>query len=253
MTKLVLNAGDLVRNIRNGSARRGWIGKVLRVEADSYVVKWKDKLTNDPIQWYYKDRAHINLEKVEEPSNQCKCVHDELCERCARQMMKVINWPYLYGGSVKRLEEVAEAEKRCKQIIDEFARHQTIALQMSTAPRKVVLKKDRRNVITGRTQHQFVAEMGARGLVEFESRAIGRTTGQALRILGEAMCNPRTAIRIQDVDHAITEYGTPRWEANKHFKQTLDVLIDKMGLKGLRYEHGHIIFNPIVTEETYVQ
>lgn len=231
MQKLVLNVGDHVRNIRQNSSRKGWIGRVGGDDGHHYVIVYENGTQQD----YLKSMAHISLEKIETKPSQCKCVHDELCERCARQELKAFTHFMRYGGSSKLAE----------------AAWNVLAFERSNG--RKVLKRERRNVITGKTQSDMVRDLGhARGVEQFNKRATGRTTGQAFRILGEAMCNPNTAIRVQDVDHAITEHGTPRWSANKHFKYTLDAIIDKMELKGFNFEHGHITYNPIVTEETYV-
>lgn len=219
--KLELKAGDRVRNIREGSSRNGWIGVVVGLNSEYYVVEW----SNGSNQYYLRKFAHRNLERIEEVINKCKCVHDELCEHCTRQMQKALTFFARYGAGTKSIaEHMAQSRK--------------------------VLKRERRNVITGMTQSDMHRQHGAEGVVMFNTRATGRSTGQAFRILGEAMCNPGIAIRIQDVDHAISEGKGNRWQLNKHFEH---ILRDTIGdMKGFHFEHGHITFNPIVTEETYV-
>lgn len=220
--KLELKADDRVRNIREGSSRNGWVGRVARVTSEYYTVVWDC----GEVQHYLRKFAHNNLERIEESINECKCVHDEICQKCARQMQKALTFFERYGAGTKSLAEYMASERK-------------------------VLKRERRNVITGKTQSDMIKEQGhARGVEQFNTRATGRSTGQAFRILGEAMCNPGIAIRIQDVDHAISEGKGNRWQLNKHFEH---ILRDTIGdMKGFHFEHGHITFNPIVTEETYV-
>ena len=221
MTKLVLNVGDRVRNIRVESAYFKEEGKVQNVEAHWYTIVHDSGI----ILHYVKTNAHKNLERIEEVANKGKCVHDELCERCTRQMQKALTFFERYGTGTKSIAEYMAQNRK-------------------------VLKRERRNVITGMTQSDMHRQHGAEGVVMFNTRATGRSTGQAFRILGEAMCNPGVAIRIQDVDHAISEGKGNRWQLNKHFEHILrDTIVD---MKGFHFDHGHITFNPIVTEETYV-
>ena len=221
MTKLVLNVSDRVRNIKWGSSRFKEEGKVISVKYDWYTVVYD----SGAISHYVKTSAHNHLEKIGDSVSACKCVHDELCEHCTRQMQKAITFFERYGAGTKSIaEHMAQGRK--------------------------VLKRERRNVITDMTQSDMHRQHGAEGVVMFNTRATGRSTGQAFRILGEAMCNPGIAIRIQDVDHAISEGKGNRWQLNKHFEH---ILRDTIGdMKGFHFEHGHITFNPIVTEETYV-
>ena len=120
--------------------------------------------------------------------------------------------------------------------------------------RRTTLKKERRNVITGKTQSEIIKQCGtALGVTQFNTRALGKSTGQAMVKIGEAMMHPNVPVRIMDVDHAITEHGTPRRVANKHFADTIEGIIRKQGLKGLHLLNGEeLLYLPIVTEETYV-
>lgn len=221
MTKLVLNVGDRVRNIRVESTYFKEEGKVQNVEAHWYTIVHD----SGTILHYGKTNAHKNLERIEEVTNKGKCVHDELCEHCTRQMQKALTFLERYGTGTKTIAEYMAQNRK-------------------------VLKRERRNVITGMTQSDMHRQHGAEGVVMFNTRATGRSTGQAFRILGEAMCNPGIAIRIQDIDHAISEGKGNRWQLNKNFEH---ILRDTIGdMKGFHFEHGHITFNPIVTEETYV-
>ncbi|QZI84541.1 hypothetical protein UTI89UKE3_007 [Escherichia phage vB_EcoP-UTI89UKE3] len=225
MYKLVLNAGDYVRNINATSRRYRCRGTVTNVSENSYYVEYSNGIR----QAYQKESAHNYLEKIGEVSNQCKCVHDEICDKCARQMHKMLLYPLRYGAGIQTLSE-------------------------AYGKGKTTLNKDRRNVITGKTQSEMIKQCGtALGVTQFNTRALGKSTGQAMVKIGEAMMHPNVPVRIMDVDHAITEHGTPRRVANKHFADTIEGIIRKQGLKGLHLLNGEeLLYLPIVTEETYV-
>ena len=144
-------------------------------------------------------------------------------------MQKVILQHHLYSGGIQTLAEA------CGKV-------------------KTTLKKERRNVVTGKTQSEMIKQCGtALGVSQFNTRALGKSTGQAMRKIGEAMMHPNVPVRIVDVDHAITEHGTPRRAANTHFAKTVEDVIIKQGLKGLHILNGEeLLYLPIVTEETYV-
>ncbi|UZN24331.1 hypothetical protein [Klebsiella phage pKV-BS375-3.1] len=126
-------------------------------------------------------------------------------------------------------------------------------------PQRKVLRRERVNVITGMTQSQMVRELGpARGVVEFNTRALGRSTGQALHAIGSAMTNPGTEIRISGIDHFLEsdEHRSERGRVNRHqvdqhFRALVQSLVGDM--KGFSFTATHITFNPIVTEEVYVE
>lgn len=227
MYKLVLNVGDKVRNINERSSNFRLEGTVLRLTDTDYVVLYRKGKT----AYYHKRSVHKYLEKVEDITHQCKCVPDcdEVCDKCARQMQKVILQHRLYSGGIQTL---AEAYGKVK----------------------TTLKKERRNVITGKTQSEMIKLCGtALGVTQFNTRALGKSTGQAMVKIGEAMMHPNVPVRIVDVDHAITEHGTPRRVANNHFADTIEDIIRKQELKGLHILNGEeLLYLPIVTEETYV-
>ncbi|URP75061.1 hypothetical protein [Escherichia phage vB-Eco-KMB14] len=225
MYKLVLNVGDYVRNINEASRRYRCRGVVARVSENMYHVEYDDGIKAS----YHKKTAHKYLEKVVEVNNQCKCIHDEVCDKCARQMLKNFLAPLYYGAGPQTLAEYM-------------------------AEKKTTLKKERRNVITGKTQSEMIKQCGtALGVTQFNTRALGKSTGQAMVKIGEAMMHPNVPVRILDVDHAITEHGTPRRVANNHFADTIEGIIRKQGLKGLHILNGEeLLYLPIVTEETYV-
>ncbi|AQN31607.1 hypothetical protein HOR60_gp21 [Escherichia phage vB_EcoP_K] len=225
MYKLVLNAGDYVRNINEASRRYRCRGVVDRISENMYHVEYEDGIKAS----YHKKTAHKYLEKIVEINNQCKCIHDEVCDKCARQMLKNFLAPLYYGAGPQTLAEYM-------------------------AEKKTTLKKERRNVITGKTQSEMIKQCGtALGVTQFNTRALGKSTGQAMVKIGEAMMHPNVPVRILDVDHAITEHGTPRRVANNHFADTIEGIIRKQGLKGLHILNGEeLLYLPIVTEETYV-
>ncbi|CAJ29412.1 gp10 protein [Escherichia phage K1E] len=225
MYRLVLNVGDYVRNINEASRRYRCRGVVARVSENMYHVEYEDGIKAS----YHKKTAHKYLEKIVEINNQCKCIHDEVCDKCARQMLKNFLAPLYYGAGPQTLAEYM-------------------------AEKKTTLKKERRNVITGKTQSEMIKQCGtALGVTQFNTRALGKSTGQAMVKIGEAMMHPNVPVRILDVDHAITEHGTPRRVANNHFADTIEGIIRKQGLKGLHILNGEeLLYLPIVTEETYV-
>lgn len=237
MYKLVLNVGDYVRNINEASRRYRCRGTVTNVSENSYYVEYSNGIR----QAYQKESAHNYLEKIGNVSNQCKCVHDEICDKCTRQAVKAFTFAQRYGSMYG-------------------AGHKTIAeaawktLQFERSNGRRTLKKERRNVITGKTQSEMIKLCGtALGVTQFNTRALGKSTGQAMVKIGKAMMHPNVPVRIVDIDHAITEHGTPRRVANNHFADTIEGIIRKQGLKGLHILNGEeLLYLPIVTEETYV-
>ncbi|QBQ76575.1 hypothetical protein R4596rev_00012 [Escherichia phage vB_EcoP_R4596] len=238
MYKLVLNAGDYVRNINEASRRYRCRGVVSYVSENMYHVEYSNGIK----QSYHKKLAHNYLEKIGETSNQCKCVHDEVCDKCKRQAIKAFTFAQRYGSMYGAGHKtVAEAAWK------------TLQFEHSNG-RRTTIKKERRNVITGKTQSEMIKQCGtALGVTQFNTRALGKSTGQAMFKIGEAMMHPNVPVRIMDVDHAITEHGTPRRVVNKHFADTIEGIILKQGLKGLHILNGEeLLYLPIVTEETYV-
>ena len=120
---------------------------------------------------------------------------------------------------------------------------------------KTVLSKVRRNVITGKTQQEMQRELGvAHGTHQFNTRCLGLSTGQAFSVIGEAMCNSNTPVRLWGVDHHLSSPEcTSNYEVNKHFVCLVQALIGDM--KGFRFDKPKqfMTYNPIVTEETYVE
>lgn len=239
--KLHLNEGDKVRNIRANSSRNGLIGFVEKIQRDAkrgdkYLVKW----STGAYGTYFVELAHHSIEAVVD-------------QKAARREAKAISFfqryhgqPMDFGTAYRDMSMMNTEDRDC--ILRAFM---SVTGQKLETKRRV-LKKVRRNVITGKTQDDMVREMGhARGVQQFNTRCIGRSTGQALRIIGDAMCNPTTEIRIRDIDHAISQGIRQRMVVNEHFRRLVQSLIGNM--KGFTFTDTHIVFNPIVTEETYVE
>lgn len=225
MCKLVLNVGDKVRNINKNSRRLGWDGYVIKpIDDDVYTVVY----SNGEHQDYLKLNAHKYIEKV---------VNEIPCQQ---HVFKID----LNGRDVDEMID----------IIKRGAGETGIYYVQVEEPKRRVLKKVRRNVITGKTQDDFVRDMGhAKGVQQFNTRALGKSTGQALACIGQAMMHPGLEIRISQVDHAkANPLCSTSWTTlDKHFRALVQSLIGDM--KGFTVTNTHIVFNPIVTEETYVE
>lgn len=118
-----------------------------------------------------------------------------------------------------------------------------------------LIKRERINVINGKTQDEMVTLCGhAVGVQQFNTRHLGRTTGQAFLAVGQAMCNPGTEIRIAGVDHYLEKsnhgHGN-RHVVDKAFRTTVQTLIGD--LKGFSFTDTHLVYHPIQTVETYVE
>lgn len=253
--KLHLTIGSKVKNIRATSSRKGLIGFVVEEKSGERGGKWLVKYQNGQYGTYFKELAHVSLKRADgEVTHTCKCVHDELCQSClSHQATKSYTLGHPCQLQILSIDYAA-LEQRVLANPDFWKGHPVDSLQYEMLqPKRRVLKKVRRNVISGKTQDDMVKEMGhARGVQQFNTRCIGTSTGQALRILGDAMCNPATEIRIKDIDHAISD-GTVggRMVINENFRSLVKSLMGNM--KGFTFTETHIVFNPIVTEETYVE
>ncbi|QFR58642.1 hypothetical protein P4331_47 [Escherichia phage vB_EcolP_P433.1] len=219
MYKLVLNVGDKVRNINKYSNHKREIGVVISKTKDLYYIRYQQSQVEEG---YIKSCVHKYLEKVEDPTHQCTCTHSvnesHVCARCTSQMLKVFN-----------------------------------SSNNPMSSTRTTLKKERRNVVTGKTQSEMIKLCGtALGVTQFNTRALGKSTGQAMVKIGEAMMHPNVPVRIMDIDHAITEQGAPRNVANKNFAAIVNHIIKKQGLLGFIVNEAHLVYCPIVTEETYV-
>lgn len=225
MCKLVLNVGDTVRNINPRSNVHGKVGVVMDVTLGVYSVDFKCGYSKD----YSKQSAHNYLEKVVQA---CPCQ-----QPLFKVALNARDWD----------ETRINIIKRC-------AGDTGLYTIQPVEPKRRVLKKVRRNVINGKTQDDYVREMGhARGVQQFNTRALGKSTGQALHVIGSAMMNPGKEIRISKVDHAKeSPLCSTSWTTlDKHFRSLVQSLLG--GMKGFTFTDTHIVFNPIITEETYVE
>lgn len=233
--KLHLGTGDHVRNINPRSCRKGWVGHVIKhSQGGQYLVRY----INGEEQIYYKNTAHLYLEKIEQPQ------HD------ARQVAKALTFAERYG-----IEMTPDLEKAWDEMVKMCGADARIVVTKLNAPKRRVLKKVRRNVITGKTQCDHVKSLGyAEGVAEFNTRALGRSTGQALRAIGSAMCNPGVEVEISGVDHFLesNNHGrVNRHQVDREFRSLVQHLVGDM--RGFTFTPTHIVFNPIVTEEVYVE
>lgn len=231
MTVLKLKIGERVRNINVSSKRLHMagivtgFGKSESLGLETYIVQW----FNGEVQHYVKSNAHKFLERINSEQPPSK----------------------LDYGTAYRDASMMTPESRntmLRAICD------TSGLQHPG--KRKVLRRERVNVITGKTQSEMVKELGpARGVAEFNTRATGRTTGIAFSIIGQAMCNPGQVISYLNVDHTFhegREVRTP-YQFNKNFESEL--LYKLRDLKGfvINPDLRTIQYNPIVTEEVYVE
>lgn len=226
MCRLVLNVGDIVRNINQDSGRKGQIGKVTSKSFCQYGVLYEG--SKSPAQ-YGIATAHRYLEKLVQ---ECPC----------QQSLFKVDLSHTKDGEMML------------DFIKRSAGETGIYYVQTEEPKRRVLKKVRRNVLNGKTQEEYVRDMGyARGVEQFNTRALGKSTGQALHAIGSAMMNPGTEIRISKIDHAREQPGcSTSWTTlDKHFRALVQSLLGNM--KGFTFTDTHIVFNPIVTEETYVE
>lgn len=236
MTVLKLRVGDRVRNINKVSKRRGCQGVVHDVSyhaapklgAREYHVVYD----NGMMQSYNAQSAHHYLELIAGSQTPTK----------------------LDQGTAYRDASLMTEENR-----NTMLRAICNISGLQCPGKRKVLRRERVNVITGKTQSEMVRELGpARGLVEFNTRATGRSTGQALHAIGSAMTNPGTEIRISGIDHFLesdkhrSERGcVNRHQVDQHFRALVQSLVGNM--KGFSFTATHITFNPIVTEEVYIE
>lgn len=229
MTVLKLKVGDRVRNINVRSNRKGWVGIVrsfgyaIHIRKPTYEVEW----SNGEVQSYIQDYAHNYLELIAGSQTPTKLD---------------------YGAAYRDVSMMTEENRNT------ILRAICNISGLQCPGKRKVLRRERVNVITGKTQSEMVKELGpARGVAEFNTRATGRSTGQALHAIGSAMTNPGTEIRIVGVDHFL-EIGSGkanRHQVDQHFRALVQSLVGDM--KGFSFTPTHITFNPIVTEEVYVE
>ncbi|QQV91711.1 hypothetical protein vBKpPFBKp16_015 [Klebsiella phage vB_KpP_FBKp16] len=231
MTVLKLHVGDRVRNINKMSKRRGCQGVVHDISyhaspklgAREYHVVYD----NGMMQSYAANSAHFYLELVVNEVPQSK----------------------LDYGTAYRDASMMTPEGRSTML-----RAICDVSGLQRPGKRKVLRRERVNVITGKTQSEMVRELGpARGVEQFNTRATGRSTGIAYHIVGLAMCSPGKAISYRNADHVFNEgTSTPHRSNDNFFHTILDVIGKKSGFTCNRQDCT-ITFNPIVTEEVYVE
>ncbi|GAB7411935.1 hypothetical protein OUHCRE4_49150 [Enterobacter hormaechei subsp. steigerwaltii] len=234
MIVLKLKVGDRVRNINKMSKRRGCQGVVHDVsyhgtpELDASAREYHVVYDNGMMQSYDAHRAHIYLELIAGSQTPTKLD---------------------YGTAYRDVSMMPEESRNT------LLRAICNISGLQCPGKRKVLRRERVNVITGKTQSEMIRELGpARGATEFNTRALGRSTGQALHAIGSAMTNPGTEIRISGIDHFL-ESGpggmAHRHQVDRHFRALVQSLVGDM--KGFSFTATHITFNPIVTEEVYVE
>lgn len=229
MIRLKLDVGDCVRNINAMSKRKDLIGFVVGfggvpdLGKPTYEVEW----SNGEVQSYLKCNAHKFLEKLtdEQPSGKLD-----------------------YGTAYRNVAMMAQDDRNT------MLRAICNISGLQQPGKRKVLRRERVNVITGKTQSEMVRELGpARGVEQFNTRATGRSTGIAYHIVGLAMCSPGKAISYRNADHVFNEGTSAPHRSNDNFFHTiLDVIGKKRGFTCNRQDCT-ITFNPIVTEEVYVE
>lgn len=229
MSLLKLNIGDRVRNINTVSKRKGLIGVVVafgnneNFSKPTYEVEW----SNGEVQSYLECNAHKFLERLSDEQPPSK----------------------LDYGTAYRDASLMTPDSRSTML-----RAICDISGLQRPGKRKVLRRERVNVITGKTQSEMVRELGpALGVVEFNTRATGRSTGIAYHIVGLAMCSPGKAISYRNADHVFNEgTNTPHRSNDNFFHTILDVIGKKHGFTCNRQDCT-ITFNPIVTEEVYVE
>lgn len=229
MTVLKLKFGDRVRNINKTSKRRGLIGVVVAggvnalLKEATYIVSW----SNNETQSYLQCNAHKFLERLNDEQPPTKLD---------------------YGTAYRDVAMMAQEGRNT------MLRAICNISGLQQPGKRKVLSRERVNVITGKTQSEMVRELGpARGVEQFNTRATGRSTGIAYHIVGLAMCSPGKPISYRNADHVFNEgTSTPHRSNDNFFHTILDVIGKKRGFTCNRQDCT-IQFNPIVTEEAYVE
>lgn len=246
--KLHLVPGDRVRNIRLNSRRQGWVGVVTHHTDIRLYVSYNNGTTES----YLKTQAHVSLEKIE---SVCPCQQHVLkldfTNLEGRILAQQETLKTLFGTGTPAPILQAMNNILCTERVQIV--HDEIQI---TLPKRRTLKKVRRNIITGKTQEDMVKDLGyARGVEQFNTRATGRTSAAAMRLLGVAMENPGYPVDFRNADHAISSRPNARERLNDDFQRQMSHILAKLGWKGFTFHKGDrtVTFNPIVTEETYVE
>lgn len=133
--------------------------------------------------------------------------------------------------------------------LDSFASDKQRGLPFDEEPVSNALDKRTetvlRNVITTLTLKEFQESVGmARGAMEFQSRATGRTAGIAMAWIGEAMHKPY-------VWHRATDHHTGRLSQEVLYREMRSILV-KLAWRGFEFDDRNqsMRFVPIVKEVT---
>ena len=290
MADLKLKTGDRVRNIRERSSYKGWQGVVVD-HRHGYINRGVDvyhvRYDNGFITSYQRHRSAESLERIAQGMHEhinlgkwniTKQAYTEITMFLAygaplRAVVKSSEWNEAFlrelvtymgrtGDIVPMQADKLRAEidfhfPNMKQHVNpcyDYNRLELMTLAQMAQPRRKTLKKVRRNVITGKTQEDVQKELGfAHGTAEFNTRATGRSTAKALDLISLAMLNPGQHVNLDNVDHAIDIRGVNTGVINKHFRALVAHWVDTMKLRGFTFDKQGLIYNPIVTEETYVE
>lgn len=292
MADLKLKAGERVRNINKNSTRLGWQGVVVTERTDLSGISYSNhdhyhvRYDNGEIQSYTKVRSSQFIDRVRNPG-----VHEYINLgkwSITKQAYKEILFALAYGAHLRAAVKSCEwKETLLRELVTYMGRNGDISpvqadnlraeidfhfpnmkqhvcvdfgtlelmtLANMTQPRRKTLKKVRRNVITGKTQEDMQKELGfAQGTAEFNTRATGRSTAKSLDLISLAMLNPGQYVNLDNVDHAINIRGANTRIINDNFRALVAHWVDTMKLRGFTFDKQGLVYNPIVTEETYVE
>lgn len=291
MSDIKLKVGDRVRNIRTHSSRKGWEGVVVahrQGHNDYGKAYYHVRYDNGFVESYQRQYSSDSLERVEGKTaiirlglwcikaDAYKAVRISMgygatmkqalasagcgtCDSLVEELRAyMIQQGHLYEAKLYHDETQIEAAEgltfdklvAIKQVLlDSLAKEERAKEQT-----RLTLKKVRRNVITGKTQDEMVKELGhARGVEQFNTRALGKSTAQVLGAISRAMLNPGHPINLRGIDHA--QKGKYSHRLDDWFIDNTKGLINQLGYKGFTFSKGEgtLIYNPIVTEETYVE
>lgn len=286
MADIKLKAGERVRNINKNSNRLGWQGVVVTERTDLSGISYSNhdhyhvRYDNGEIQSYTKVRSSQFIDRVRNPGvpeyinlgkwNITKQAYKEILLALAygahlRAAVKPCEWNetllrelVTYMGRNGDISPV-QADKLRAEIDFHFPNIKLpvtnfMTLEQMTQPRRKTLKKVRRNVITGKTQEDMQKELGfAQGTAEFNTRSTGRSTAKALDLISLAMLNPGQHVNLDNADHAVNIRGLNPRVINDNFRALVAHWVDTMKLRGFTFDKQGLIYNPIVTEETYVE
>lgn len=237
--KLPLYPGDRVRNIRQHSSRQGWKGTVHAVENNRNQIRVK--YDNGTCECYLKSMAHISLERVygERLADRFSVDYSKLEERLLAR-------PDLWASFQKGLRT------------GDFCVVGAVHDEVQFAPKRKTLKKVRRNVINDKTQDEMIKIIGqgdAIGIHQFNTRCTGRTSAVAMSILGAAMASPYQPCSFRNADHMASSLVNRREMLNDNLMRAMQDILHKLDWRGFTFHKGNrtVTFNPIVTEETYVE